>query len=228
MYKKINFLLIGNSRLHWAENVENNYKFFHTSQCEAFPKNFNINNIIWASVGRLPNISLKKENQIKTKDIQLINLPDYFGIDRAFASLAALKTIKNPLKKNFLIADFGTTLSITKLNSKGVIIGGQICPGFLTQMRSLEIATKNLNSPKRFKVPDIDFSIKTEEAIINGVLNSLVGLINLIFDPSKDILIICGGDSKLVENILKKNIHEFIIAPNLVMEGMISHFQNLK
>ena len=100
--------------------------------------------------------------------------------------------------------------------------------GFLTQMRSLEIATKNLNSPKRFKVPDIDFSIKTEEAIINGVLNSLVGLINLIFDPSKDILIICGGDSKLVENILKKNIHEFIIAPNLVMEGMISHFQNLK
>ena len=26
----MNFLLVGNSRLHWAENVESEYKFFHT------------------------------------------------------------------------------------------------------------------------------------------------------------------------------------------------------
>jgi len=62
---------------------------------------------------------LKNEKEIKTKDIQLSNLPDYIGVDRALACIAALKIIENPQKKDLLIADFGTILSITKLNSNG-------------------------------------------------------------------------------------------------------------
>ena len=158
---------------------------------------------------------LKKENEIKTKDIHLSNLPDYFGVDRALACIAALKIIENPLKKDLLIADFGTILSVTKLNSNGSIIGGQLIPGFLTQLKAMEQYTKDLKVPKKFEIPSKDFLINTEEAILKGVINSLSGVINSLFNPEKDILIICGGDSKLLtkyiynqkENIILSLIH---------------------
>ena len=171
---------------------------------------------------------LKKENEIKTKDIHLSNLPDYFGIDRALACLAALKIIKNPLKKDLLIADFGTILSITKLNSNGSIIGGQLIPGLLTQLKSMEQNTKNLKVPKKYEVPTKDFLINTEEAILKGVINSLTGVIKNSFNPLKDILITCGGDSQFLTKSLETNKQNIINAPNLVMEGMIIHHLSLK
>tara|TARA_Y100000991_G_C21914854_1_gene323935 strand:+ start:150 stop:830 length:681 start_codon:yes stop_codon:yes gene_type:complete len=226
MVENTNFLLVGNSRLHWAENIQNDYKFFHTQKNINVPQNINVNNLIWASVGKLPNLFLKQENEIKTQDIKLKNLPDYFGVDRALGCLEALKIIENPLQKNLIVADCGTTLSITKLTAKGSIIGGQIILGFLAQLKSLENFTKNLKVPKKYDIPNQDFLIKTEDSMLKGVFNSLIGVINLSFDPEKDILIICGGDSKLIGNYLKQNHKEIIIAPNLVMQGMISHFNH--
>ena len=163
MISDINFLLVGNSRLHWAKYSQNQSKFFHTKKEQTVPENIDLDQLIWASVGKLPNFSLKEENEIKTKDIQLSNLPDYFGIDRALACLAALNTIENPLKKDLLIADFGTILSITKLNSNGSILGGQLIPGFLTQLKSMEQNTKNLTVPKKYHIPIKDFLINTED-----------------------------------------------------------------
>nr|WP_075486884.1 type III pantothenate kinase [Prochlorococcus marinus] len=228
MVSNINFLLVGNSRLHWANYSQNQSKFFHTKKDEKVPENIDCNQLIWASVGKLPHFSLKEENEIKTQDIQLSNLPDYFGIDRALACFAALKTIENPLKKNFLIADFGTILSITKLNSNGSIIGGQLIPGFLTQLKSMEQNTKNLKVPKNYQIPTKEFLINTEEAILKGVINSLTGAINSSFNPLMDILITCGGDSQFLTNALEMNRKNIINVPNLVMEGMIIHYLSIK
>jgi len=228
MVPDINFLLIGNSRLHWAKYSKNQSKFFHTKKEGKVPENIDLDKLIWASVGKLPNFLLKKENEIKTKDIKLSNLPNYFGVDRALASIAALKIIENPLNKDLLIADFGTIVSITKLNSNGSIIGGQLIPGFLTQIKSMEQNTKNLKVPKKYDVPIKDFLINTEEAILKGVINSLTGVINSLFNPEKDILIICGGDSQLLTKSLKNQKENIINAPNLVMKGMIIHHLSLK
>ena len=228
MVSDVNFLLVGNSRLHWANYSKNQSKFFHTKKEEKFPETIDINKLIWASVGKLPNFLLKEENEIKTKDIQLSNLPDYFGVDRALACIGALKIIENPLNKDLLIADFGTILSITKLNSNGSIIGGQLIPGFLTQLKSMEQNAKNLKFPKKFKIPIKDFLINTEEAILKGVINSLTGVINSLFNPKKDILVICGGDSELITISLKTQKENIINAPNLVMEGMIIHHLSTK
>jgi type III pantothenate kinase len=228
MGSDINFLLVGNSRLHWANYSQNQSKFFHTQREQKFPENIDINKLIWASVGKLPKFSLKEENEIETKNIPLSNLPDYFGIDRALACLAALKTIENPLKKDLLIADFGTILSITKLNSNGSILGGQLIPGFLTQLKSMEQNTKNLTVPKKFEIPTKDFLINTEEAILKGVINSLNGVIKSSFNPLKDILITCGGDSQFITKFLETNKNNVINAPNLVMKGMIIHHLSLK
>ena len=228
MVADINFLLVGNSRLHWAEYCQNKYKFFHTNKDHQLPQNFNLNSLIWASVGQPPNFLLKKENQINTHDINLANLPDYFGIDRALACLAALNLIDNPLKKDLLIVDCGTILSLTKLSAKGSIMGGQLAPGFLTQLKSMEYFTKNLTIPKKYGMPAEDFLINTEDAILKGVLNSMIGVINFSFNPVKDILITCGGDSELITSILKAKKTKIINLPNLVLEGMIIHFENSK
>jgi len=228
MVSDINFLLVGDSRLHWAKYSKNQSKFFHTKKEQKVPENINLDQLIWASVGKLPNFLLKKENEIKTKDIQLSNLPDYFGVDRALACIAALKIIENPFKKDLLIADFGTILSITKLNSNGSIIGGQLLPGFLTQLKSMEQNTKNLKVPKKYDIPIKEFLINTEEACLKGVINSLTGVISSLFEPEKDILIICGGDSKLLTKSLNTQKENIINAPNLVMEGMIIHHLNLR
>ncbi|MBO8231103.1 type III pantothenate kinase [Prochlorococcus marinus str. MU1402] len=228
MISGINFLLVGNSRLHWAKYSNNQSEFFHTKKEQKVPENIDLDQLIWASVGKLPNFLLKKENEIKTKDIQISNLPDNFGVDRALACFASYKIIENPFKKDLLIADFGTILSITKLNSNGFIIGGQLLPGFLTQLKSMEQNTKNLKVPKKYDIPIKDFLINTEEAILKGVINSLTGVINSLFNPEKDILIICGGDSQLLAKSLKVQKENIINAPNLVMEGMIIHHLSLR
>ena len=127
-----------------------------------------------------------------------------------------------------MIADFGTILSITKLNPNGSIIGGQLIPGFLTQLKSMEQSTKNLKIPKKYDIPIEDFLINTEEATLKGVVNSLTGVINSLFNPAKDILVICGGDSEFLMKSLKTQKENIINAPNLVTEGMIIHHLSVK
>ena len=170
MIDNINYLLVGNSRLHWAENLQTKYNFFHTQRNNKVPDNINLNKLIWASVGKLPDLSLKQENKISTQDIKLKNLPAHFGVDRALGCLEAVKIIENPSKKEILIADCGTTLSLTKLTAQGSIIGGQIIPGFLTQLRSMEKYTRNLEAPKKYDIPLQDFLINTEDSMLKGCL----------------------------------------------------------
>ena len=92
----------------------------------------------------------------------------------------------------------------------------------------MEKNTKNLQVPKKYDIPIKDFLIYTEEAILKGVMNSLTGVINSLFNPEKDILIICGGDSEFLTKYLKSQKKNIINAPNLVMEGMIIHYLSLK
>ena len=90
----------------------------------------------------------------------------------------------------------------------------------------MEKSTKNLKAPKEYQIPIQNFVINTEDSMLKGVHNSLIGVIDQSFNPKKDILILCGGDSELIGSRFKKKNKETIIAPDLVMQGMISHFNN--
>ena len=217
----VDYLLIGNTRLHWAFNKNNSYEFSHTLNNELLPKNIDTKKLIWASVGKYPTDNLLKKNQVTLKDINLQNLPNFIGIDRALVSFAALRMIKNKLNKNLVIVDLGTTVSITKIDNQGNILGGQLFPGFTTQLKSMEQNTKNLVSPNKLFIPNNKFEISTMNAMLRGVYNSIMGAIYISFDREKDILILCGGDANLIGNSLKKDIKNFIVEPNLVMYGMI-------
>ena len=217
----VDYLLIGNTRLHWAFNKNSSYKFSHTLVNDSLPKNIDFKKLIWASVGKYPTNNLLKKNQVTIKDINLINMPHFIGIDRALACFAALIMFKSKLSKNLLIVDLGTTVSITKIDHQGNILGGQLFPGFTTQLKSMEQSTKNLVFPNKIFIPNKKFEISTMNAMLRGVYNSITGAIKITFDSTKDILILCGGDANLIGNSLKKEIKNFIIEPNLVMYGMI-------
>ena len=217
----VDYLLIGNTRLHWAVNKNSSYKFSNTLVNDSLPKNIDLKKLIWASVGKYPTNNLLKKNQVTIKDINLINMPHFIGIDRALACFAALIMFKSKLSKNLLIVDLGTTVSITKIDHQGNILGGQLFPGFTTQLKSMEQSTKNLVSPNKLYIPNNKFEISTMNAMLRGVYNSISGAINIAFDRKEDILIMCGGDANLIGNSLKKEIKNFIIEPNLVMYGMI-------
>ena len=217
----VDYLLIGNTRLHWAVNKNSSYKFSNTLVNDSLPKNIDFKKLIWASVGKYPTNNLLKKNQVTIKDINLINMPHFIGIDRALACFAALIMFKSKSRRNSLIVDLGTTVSITKIDHQGNILGGQLFPGFTTQLKSMEQSTKNLVSPNKLYIPNNKFEISTMDAMLRGVYNSITGAINISFDRTKDILILCGGDANLIGNSLKKEIRSFIIEPNLVMYGMI-------
>ena len=217
----VDYLLIGNTRLHWAVNKNSSYKFSNTLVNDSLPKNIDLKKLIWASVGEYPTNNLLKKNQVTIKDINLINMPHFIGIDRALACFAALIMFKSKSRRNSLIVDLGTTVSITKIDHQGNILGGQLFPGFTTQLKSMEQSTKNLVSPNKLYIPNNKFEISTMDAMLRGVYNSITGAINISFDRTKDILILCGGDANLIGNTLKKEINNIIIEPNLVMHGMI-------
>ena len=221
MNSTADYLLIGNTRLHWAFNKNDSYEFSHTSSNESLPKKIDFKKLFWASVGKYPTNNLVKRNQVTLKDITLKNMPSFIGIDRALVCFAALRMIKNKLSKNLLIIDLGTTVSMTKIDKKGNILGGQLFPGFTTQLKSMEQNTKNLIFPNEIFIPINKFEISTMNAMLRGVYNSIIGAINIAFDSTKDILILCGGDANLIGNSLKKEIKNIIIEPNLVMYGMI-------
>ena len=225
MHDKHNFLLIGNTRLHWAKFINKNYEFSNTLKKDALPKNLNLENLVWASVGNYDTKIFKQENEIKTKDFYFKKIPNNFGIDRILGCLAAKEIILNPLRKNIVIADLGTTLTITKIDWKGNIIGGQLAPGFLTQLRSMEKSTKNLKYPNKLKIPKEEFLLITEEAMLKGVYNSILGVIKMSFNKNKDILVICGGDTDLIAQEFQYS-SKVILEKNLVMIGMINYFKN--
>ena len=153
------YLLIGNTRLHWASIQNYSYKFHHTLINQSFPKNIDFKNLIWASVGKYPTNNLLKRNQITLKDINLKDIPQHIGIDRALVCFAALRKTENKLNKNLLIVDLGTTVSITKIDNSGNFLGGQLFPGFTTQLKSMEQNTKNLIYPNKLFIPKNKFSI---------------------------------------------------------------------
>jgi len=215
------YLLIGNSRLHWALRRDNLYEFFHTLSNQRLPEKINFKKLIWASVGTYPTNKFLKRNEISINKLALKGIPHHIGIDRALACFAAHKIIENKYKKNILIIDLGTTVSITKIDNRGTLIGGQLLPGFTTQLKSMHQNTKNLSIPKKIFIPTNNFEISTNKAMLRGVYNSIIGAIHLSFDPKKDLLILCGGDANLIGKSIKKEIKNILIETNLVMYGMI-------
>ena len=131
-----NYLMIGNTRWHWASKIKNAWKYLHTSPNPIEFKDTDYSQLTWASVGPVPeNIKLNPSKKITLDNVPLNNLPSNLGIDRALASWSALKkqSFLKSKEQDLIVIAAGTILSVTKITKKGEFAGGQLISGFSLQ-----------------------------------------------------------------------------------------------
>ena len=216
--------MIGNTRWHWATKIKKDWKYFHTSPNPIEFKNKDYSQLTWASVGPVPKeIKLCHSKKISLDNIPLNNLPSHLGIDRALASWSAFKkqSSSERKEKDLIVVDAGTILSVTKITKKGEFAGGQLISGFKLQLSSMANGAFNLENPNSKIIPVETFQNETNNAMIRGSINGLVGLILKMDEESKLPIWLCGGDSKIILNELKNINIDINYCPNLVLEGMI-------
>ncbi len=221
-------LLIGNSRWHWALQNKDGWEFLHEEPNLNKLKFIDKRSLRWAAVGEIPkNDILNSSRRINIKDIPLLNLPPWVGIDRALGGWSAYMKYQNSdqFSKGMLIADAGTVLSITKVTSKGEFAGGQLIAGLMLQLKAMENGTKNLINPGLNPIPKEKFPLSTSSAMRRGSIQSIIGAILAAYQESNLPICLCGGDAPLLMNEIKKyylnNEIKIYHHPNLVLEGMI-------
>ncbi len=225
-----NYLMIGNTRWHWASKTKENLKYFHTTPNPIQFKDKNYSELSWASVGPIPeNLKLCPSKKINLDDVPLINLPSNLGIDRALASWSAYKKQSSFKSKeqDLIVIDAGTIMSVTKITKKGEFAGGQLISGLRLQLSSMANGSLNLDNPIIKKIPIETFQHKTKNAMIRGAINGLLGLILRTFEETKLPIWICGGDAPIILNELKNTDIAINHCPNLVLEGMIDIDQKI-
>ena len=230
MYSEENFLMIGNTRWHWASKVKKDWKYFHTSPNPIEFKDKDYSQLTWAAVGSVPeNIKLCPSNKINLDDVPLINLPSNLGIDRALASWSAYKKQSSFKSKeqDLIVIDAGTIMSVTKITKNGVFAGGQLISGLRLQLSSMANGSLNLENPIIQTIPIETFQHETKNAMIRGAINGLLGLILQTFEETKLPIWICGGDAPILLNELKDTNIDINHCPNLVLEGMIDIDQKI-
>ena len=230
MYSEKNYLMIGNTRWHWASKIKKTWKYFHTSPNPIEFKDKDYSQLTWASVGPVPeNIKLNPSKKIILHDVPLKNLPSNLGIDRALASWSAFKKHSSSKRQeqDLIVIDAGTILSVTKITCKGEFAGGQLISGFSLQLSSMAKGALNLKTPVVKKIPTGLFQFETHNAMIRGSINGLIGLILKVFEETKLPIWICGGDAPIILNELKNKNIDIHHCPNLVLEGMIDIDQKI-
>ena len=224
MYSEENYLMIGNTRWHWASKIKEHWKYFHTAPNPVEFKYKDYSQLSWASVGPLPeNIRLSPSKKIQLDDIPLTNLPSNLGIDRALAAWSAYKkqSCLKSKEQGLIVIDAGTILSVTKITKQGEFGGGQLISGLRLQLSSMANGALNLETPTFTTIPKETFQYETNNAMIRGSINCLIGLILQIFEETQLPIWLCGGDAPIILNELKKKNININYYPNLVLEGMI-------
>tara|TARA_B100000700_G_scaffold120712_1_gene135569 strand:- start:4679 stop:5350 length:672 start_codon:yes stop_codon:yes gene_type:complete len=222
--------MIGNTRWHWASQIEGEWQFFDTSPNPINFKDKDYSELTWSSVGPIPeNIKLCSTKKINLFDVPLGNLPSNLGIDRALASWSAFQkqsTLKNK-EQDLIVIDAGTILSITKITKKGEFAGGQLISGLMLQLSSMAKGAFNLKFPIIKEIPKDTFQYDTKNAMIKGAITGLSGLILQIYEENNLPIWLCGGDAQIILNELKRKNIDINYHPNLVLEGMINIDQKL-
>ena len=217
-------LLIGNSRWHWAIQNEEKWSFLHTAPEPRRLKSLRSSISKWAAVGPIPSeIKLDPSRCVKIQHIPLKNLPKWIGIDRALVAWAAFEKAKakNLHHKGLVIADAGTILSLTCVSSTGEFTGGQLVAGLKLQRSIMSTGAEQLKPVKRTNIPHDKFPITTEEAMLRGSFQALIGIIIEAQKDTKMAIWLCGGDSRILFENLKDQINDLHHYSDLVLDAMI-------
>ena len=156
------WLLIGNSRWHWAApglEPDQPLRLWHTPPPAAPVAAAEL--LGWAAVGAEPawakpsgiepavpelagtelsRAPLCPAARLTLADVPLADRPPWLGIDRALVGWAAWRDLGGAV----LVADAGTVLSLTRVDGAGRFAGGRLLAGGALQLRAMAEGTQGL------------------------------------------------------------------------------------
>ncbi|KEF42108.1 MAG: hypothetical protein ER33_07720 [Cyanobium sp. CACIAM 14] len=233
--RQLRWLLIGNSRWHWAEvdletrgiPGEPRLRFWHASPEQepvATP-------IAWASVGPLPaSAGLPVERRLQLADVPLAGAPAWLGVDRALAGWWAARQLGRPV----LVADAGTVLSLTRVDGRGRFAGGRLMAGAALQLAAMGAGTEALPvlaGGLAAGEQGEDWPQATADAMRSGVVQ---GLAAAVLEASRQVralepgcrIVLTGGDGAALLPWLRSSaeLEAEILChrPDLCLEALVA------
>jgi len=202
------WLLIGNSRWHWAERRGGPMSFHHGPPLEGPLPPLQA----WAAVGAIPPAAeLPNERRLHLDQVPLRESPPWLGIDRALVGWQAWQRWRTPV----LVADAGTVLSLTWVDGQGRFRGGRLMAGAGLQWRAMAAGTDGLpllgtwaGTWAGAEVTALSpWPTPTAEAMVVGVLRGLAAALDSAAEERRALepncrLVLTGGDGEALHPLL--------------------------
>jgi len=227
------WLLVGNSRWHWAESSPDGLRIRHLPAVEAIRAERGAPPAVWAAVGRLPGgWQAEAAGRVLTSDVPLQDLPAWLGVDRALAAWLAWSQTAEPV----LVADAGTVLSLTRVERRGRFAGGRLMAGVSLQLRAMAEGTAALPVPaapasRPAMAPDQRWPRDTGDAMAAGVMQGqAAALAEALRQCRQDLpgcrLVLTGGDGAalmpLVQELLDGSGAPVQLEPDLALRALVA------
>ena len=135
---------------------------------------------------------------------------------------------------NYLVVSSGTATTIDYINEELAFEGGLILPGINLMLHALGSKTAllpNLSYQSPQVIPNYSLGHSTDSAILQGVLYSQLGAIQLTLDlnPQIRFLIVSGGNASLLYQHLEAKTNQnlkVILDPFVVFRGLSLWFKD--
>ena len=202
------WLLVGNSRWHWAERrVDGRLHGWDGAASEVGGEG--APPLAWAAVGPRPDPRIcPPERQVVLADVPLLGCPPWLGVDRALAGWGAWQE----LGTSVLVVDGGTVLSLTRVDGEGTFRGGRLLAGLRLQLEAMGQGTalipQILRQPLEEAGEGADGQTPTDDptwprataaAMQVGVERGLVAAITQAAkEATSEWVVFTGGDGRLL------------------------------
>ncbi|MEI7665163.1 MAG: type III pantothenate kinase [Synechococcaceae cyanobacterium ELA263] len=235
------WLLIGNSRWHWAVDRGDGLSIDHElPPLAALEPGLLADLVGWAAVGALPPpVLLPSQRRLQLDRVPLAGVPPWLGLDRALAGWLAWRRHG----QGVLVADAGTVLSLTRVESSGRFGGGRLLAGVGLQLQAMAQGTAALpllelpllalpleDGVGSARAAAIDWPMQTGRAMATGVVWGLAAAVAdaalgaLEHEPGCR-LVLSGGDGALLQPRLQELLgaHGVLVdlQPDLALEALV-------
>ena len=212
------------------DRLAEQFAFSTADELKRFLQNYSASGIIISSVAKDAAEVATWATHVKRKYIlnsslplpikNLYATPQTLGVDRVAGVCGARQKFPG---EPCLVIDAGTCITYDFLDRDGNFLGGAISPGLMMRFQAVHTFTAKL--PLVSPVENVILIGDTTErciqsGVINGLteeLNGIIGRYRVEFEGLRVIL--CGGDARFFENILKGPI---FAVPELVLSGLNS------
>ncbi len=228
------WLLIGNSRWHWAlagggggssGSSEADLQFAHLSP----PASAVEPPLAWAAVGAVPSeAALSAASRLQLEDVPLAGSPPWLGIDRALAGWWAARLSGGPV----LVADAGTVLSLTRVDGRGRFAGGRLMAGAALQLAAMGSGTAGLPALEGELAAGAEaWPLATAAAMRRGVVEGLAAAVREAGRQARAQeprcrIVLTGGDGPTLLPLLRRwpelGEDALVHHPELCLEALVA------